>query len=78
MDLFPTILYCLGVKIPRAIDGRLITDVFGKEFLSKYPAEYADYDIRRESAWEADRKTYEAETESKDIEKALKGLGYID
>jgi predicted AlkP superfamily phosphohydrolase/phosphomutase len=78
MDLFPTILYCLDVKIPRAIDGRLITDIFCKEYLSKFPAEYTDYDIRRESAWEGNRKTYEAERESKDIEKALKGLGYID
>ena len=78
MDLFPTILYCLGLKIPKAIDGKLIKEIFYEDFLAQDPVEYADHDIYRDSGWRIPEKTYEREEESKEIEQALKGLGYID
>jgi arylsulfatase A-like enzyme len=78
MDLFPTILYCLGLKIPKAIDGKLIKEIFYEDFLAQDPVEYADHDIYRDSGWRIAEKTYEREEESKEIEQALKGLGYID
>jgi predicted AlkP superfamily phosphohydrolase/phosphomutase len=76
MDLFPTILYSMGLKIPKAIDGRMIKEIFDKDFVMKNPVSYTDYPIERGSKVPA--KTYEKEEESKEIEKALKGLGYID
>jgi predicted AlkP superfamily phosphohydrolase/phosphomutase len=75
-DLFPTILYSLGLKIPKAVDGRVITEIFNEDFMMKNPVQYIDYSIERGS--KVPEKTYEREEESKEIEKALKGLGYID
>jgi arylsulfatase A-like enzyme len=76
MDLFPTVLYCLGLKIPKAVDGRLVTEIFNEDFLESNPVRYIDYPIERDS--KVSVTTYEKEEESKEIEKALKGLGYID
>jgi len=78
MDLFPTALYWFGLEIPRAIDGRVITEIFHEDYLIRNPAKYGDYDIQRYPEQEKTRKTYETEEESKEIEEALKGLGYID
>jgi len=78
MDLFPTVLYWLGLEIPRAIDGRVITGIFHEDYLIRNPAKYGNYDIQRYPEQQKTRKTYETEEESKEIEEALKGLGYID
>jgi predicted AlkP superfamily phosphohydrolase/phosphomutase len=76
MDLFPTVLYSLGLKIPKAVDGRLVTEIFNEDFLESNPVRHIDYPIERDS--KVSVTTYEREEESKEIEKALKGLGYID
>jgi hypothetical protein len=78
MDLFPTILYCLCLKIPRAVDGRLITEIFHEDFLAQNRAEYVDCNIYRDAESQVSGRTYEREDESREIEQALKGLGYID
>jgi predicted AlkP superfamily phosphohydrolase/phosphomutase len=76
MDLFPTVLYSMGLKIPTAIDGRMIKEIFDEDFVMKNTVRYTDYPIERGS--KVPVRTYEKEGESKEIEKALKGLGYID
>ena len=76
IDLCPTILYCLGLEIPEAFDGRVITDIFNEDLLMKNPVQYIDYPIDRGS--KVPDITYEKDEESKKIAKALKGLGYID
>lgn len=76
MDVFPTVLYSLGLRIPKAIDGRMIKEIFEEDFLESNPVHYVDYPIGRDSRISV--RTYEKEEESKEIEKALKGLGYID
>jgi len=76
MDLFPTVLYSLGLEIPKAVDGRLVKEIFNEDFLESNPVRHIDYPIERDS--KVSVTTYEREEESKEIEKALKGLGYID
>jgi predicted AlkP superfamily phosphohydrolase/phosphomutase len=76
IDLFPTVLYSLGLEIPKAVDGRMIKEIFDEDFVMKNPVHYTDYPIERGS--KVPVRTYEKEEESKEIEKALKGLGYID
>ncbi len=78
MDLFPTVLHCLGLEVPDGADGSVITEVFDEDFLIRTPVKYADYDIWRGSGWHRPEKTYDSEEESREIEGALKGLGYID
>jgi len=78
IDLFPTVLHCLGLKVPEAIDGHFIADIFVEGRLTQNPLEYVDYNIYRYSGQQSAQITYEQEEESKEIEKALKGLGYID
>ena len=76
MDLFPTVLYSLGLDIPKAVDGRLVTEIFNEDFLESNPVHHIDYPIERDA--KVSVTTYEKEEETKEIEKALKGLGYID
>jgi len=77
MDLYPTILHSLGMGIPKAIDGRVVTEIFEDEFLVKNPIRYIDYDIKRDSEG-VPRATYETGEEKRTIEQVLKGLGYMD
>lgn len=76
IDLCPTILYCLGLGIPEAFDGRVISEIFNEDFLKKNPVKYIDYPIERGSKMPCI--TYEKEEEAREVAKALKGLGYID
>lgn len=77
VDLFPTILYALGLGIPQGIDGRVVTEVFIPEFLAKHPPEYVNVDLAREDRL-TDGTTMYAEDESKKIEDHLREMGYID
>lgn len=76
IDLCPTVLYCLGLDIPEAFDGRVITEIFDEDFLKRNPVRYIDYPIERDS--KIPGITYEKEEEAREVAKALKGLGYID
>ena len=37
MDITPTILHLMGCKIPKDMDGRVLTNIFEKEFIEKHP-----------------------------------------
>jgi len=76
-DLYPTFLYCLGLPIPKSIDGRVIAEMFDDGIIDKNPIKYIDHDIRRRRKT-GHIKTYDSKEESEEIEKILKGLGYID
>ncbi|MGB9715796.1 MAG: alkaline phosphatase family protein [Thermodesulfovibrionales bacterium] len=75
-DLYPTILYSMGLGVPKAVDGRVVTEIFNEDFMIKNPVKYIDYPIERDS--KIPDITYEREEEEKEVAKALKGLGYID
>lgn len=77
VDMFPTILYSLGMRIPRALDGKLVTEIFTEDFIAKNPAEYIDCSLDREDGFPTSPVTY-TEDESLKVEQSLRSLGYID
>jgi len=77
MDLYPTMLYCLGLGISKSVDGRVIADMFNDGLIDRDPIKYLDYDVRRDARI-GPAETYDTTEESKEIEQTLKGLGYID
>jgi predicted AlkP superfamily phosphohydrolase/phosphomutase len=75
MDLFPTVLYALGLPVPEDVDGRPVLEMFEDSFVQGRPFTRVKYDIDRHAGPGA---TYGSEEESATIERALKGLGYLD
>jgi predicted AlkP superfamily phosphohydrolase/phosphomutase len=74
IDLAPTMLYALGHPVPRAMDGRVLVDLFSDEFRKGRDVEYTDTDAG--SDYSAGRGAY-SDTEAAKVEKRLKGLGYL-
>jgi predicted AlkP superfamily phosphohydrolase/phosphomutase len=71
MDIPPTVLYLMGEKIPRDMEGTVLTELIQEQFLSSHPIEYCD---AIESRTIADSFT---EEDQKDVIDKLKGLGYL-
>lgn len=73
MDLAPTILYILGAPVPDDMDGKVLEDLFEKEYLEKNP--------RKKSKGISSKDTSEIESYSAEdaevISERLKGLGYL-
>jgi predicted AlkP superfamily phosphohydrolase/phosphomutase len=78
VDLFPTILYGLGLPIPASVDGRVALEIFEPGFVERRPPQPADIDLTRDrGAPGAGNSTYSDE-ESRMIEESLRGMGYIE
>jgi predicted AlkP superfamily phosphohydrolase/phosphomutase len=75
-DLFPTVLYALGLPVPEAVDGRAALQIFEEGFVANRVLRYVACDIDRHAPPGA--VSYGSEAESQTIERALKGLGYLD
>jgi hypothetical protein len=74
MNVFPTVLYQMGLPIPDDLDGTVATDVFREEFRKENPPRYA-------KAFESPSDTPGADYTDADNAKlidSLKGLGYIE
>ena len=71
-DIVPTILYCLGLPIPKDIDGRVLTEVMNPEFVVKNK-------IRFETSTEYNpsQKNKLTKEEEEELERQLKNLGYL-
>jgi predicted AlkP superfamily phosphohydrolase/phosphomutase len=76
-DLYPTILYSLGMEIPEGVDGRVVEEIFGEEHLSSHPKRFSACTLKRGFLASGLQVNYEEE-DSEKIEESLKGLGYID
>jgi predicted AlkP superfamily phosphohydrolase/phosphomutase len=72
MDVAPTVLYLLGLGVPRQMDGKVMLDAIAEERLIEYPVEYVDAELlgRTEGAALTAR-------DSEDIKRRLEGIGYI-
>jgi predicted AlkP superfamily phosphohydrolase/phosphomutase len=74
MDIAPTVLYLLGLPIPDDMDGKVLTDAFGPQYLNvnkivfSTPVSPVKYETRD---------VYSSE-EAEKIREELKSLGYID
>jgi len=73
LDLFPTILYIMGIRIPQDIDGRVLQEIIMPAFLETNPIQFREAPGASKSVVH----TPTAE-EEKDYLKKLQRLGYID
>jgi predicted AlkP superfamily phosphohydrolase/phosphomutase len=72
IDLAPTILYLMGVKIPTDIDGEVLTKIFTKVFLRENPIEWTEPDEK-----EVLESFALSQQDEETILERLKGLGYL-
>jgi predicted AlkP superfamily phosphohydrolase/phosphomutase len=71
MDLAPTILYLMGLKVPNDMDGKVLTEIIDNDYLKNHPVEY--YTPKKD----AKRTTGDASSkEREEIIEKLKSLGY--
>ncbi len=73
IDLAPTILHLLGNSVPTDMDGRVLTDLFEKDFLEQHPVEFRSPDEETAASPAAPGDGDEEE----DVVKRLKDLGYL-
>lgn len=74
-DLAPTILYAMGEKIPRDMDGKVLLGIFEPSFVKMHPVTY-DNKERQGSQPSENELTYNEE-EAESIKERLKLLGYL-
>jgi predicted AlkP superfamily phosphohydrolase/phosphomutase len=72
VDIAPTVLYLLGLPVPRQMDGRVLTEAFREEHLMEYPVDYADVELLGRAGG-----TALTSRDSEDIKRRLEGIGYI-
>lgn len=75
IDIAPTVLYLLGMDIPRSLDGKVLSQAFNQDYLAEHPvrlSEEADEDV------DEARKDIYSSTEKQQIEDRLRGLGYLE
>lgn len=79
IDIFPTVLYYLGLEIPNYVDGKVITGMFSKDYISTTPAKYSDRGCNIEAHKQSIStiQTYK-DSESAKIEERLRSLGYVE
>lgn len=73
-DLAPTILYMMSQKIPRAMDGRVLFDIFTDEFRNTHEIQFED-EISSDDGKEKDVLTEQEEAILSDL---LRSLGYVN
>jgi len=74
MDLAPTILRLMNIPVPSDMDGKILEGMIEEDFLRKHPTQYSgECKIKDDS--QADNVLSDEDTQ--EIEKRLKGLGYI-
>lgn len=74
VDLAPTILYTLGVPVPRQMDGRVLADLFEPGHVAARPVERVDWTGERVGLEESGL----SEEEECVIREKLRRLGYIE
>ena len=74
IDLTPTILYSLGIPIPKDMDGKVLTQIFTPQYTQKNPIEYEDTDSSTSA-----KNFHEgySDEEYQKIEERLRSIGYI-
>jgi predicted AlkP superfamily phosphohydrolase/phosphomutase len=77
IDLFPTMLYSLGMAVPKSVDGKVAEGIFEEDRLSAYPIGYCDDSLKEADQVPGDKATYGQEDADR-IAESLRGLGYID
>jgi len=76
MDVFPTVLYLMGLPVPSDVDGRVITKSFLEEIVATNPVRYEDVN-NTGKAMKDTQDEYTQEDTDKLVDN-LRGLGYIE
>ena len=71
VDVFPTVLFDLGLPIPKYVDGKVIKEAFVDEF------GFLAINYSEEASYEADLTTNLSADEEEVMKKSLKNLGYL-
>ncbi|HSK15166.1 MAG TPA: alkaline phosphatase family protein [Gaiellaceae bacterium] len=74
LDVAPTLLYLLGEKIPSDLEGRVLVEALRQELLDERQPEYDD---AAPAEFEPERAELQAEGAA-EVERRLRGLGYLD
>jgi predicted AlkP superfamily phosphohydrolase/phosphomutase len=72
LDMFPTILYAMGLRIPRGLDGRVLEELFTQDYRRSHPPEWSEEEV--ELALEAEG---ELEGWEEEARRRLQDLGYV-
>jgi predicted AlkP superfamily phosphohydrolase/phosphomutase len=76
MDVAPTILYALNIPVPKEMDGRVLKEIFKRDYLEVHPVNYTTEEVQENLSSIHHRRIY-SEDEEKEINARLKSLGYI-
>ena len=75
-DIAPTLLHMLGLPIPDYMDGRVLKEIFRKGTMPDVrPVKLQEYS--KFTTGKSLRKLAPSRTNKEEIEKRLKGLGYL-
>ncbi len=74
LDLAPTILYCLGLPIPREMDGRVLERAFDRAFKARNPIQYSNRKLQDDDL--GDKGRHEG-FESREVAERFRELGYL-
>jgi predicted AlkP superfamily phosphohydrolase/phosphomutase len=79
LDVAPTLLYSLGLRIPEDMEGRVAEEIFEPEYLEECPVRYGGIAAPREAgpSKTSDKITFDADAEA-EMAKRLRALGYIE
>lgn len=75
IDLAPTILHLMGMKVPEDMDGKVLTEIFSDSFMAGHPVTYAKNDNNGDSG---DLQGILSNKEEGMLEDHLKNLGYME
>jgi len=73
IDLAPSILYLLGLPVPKEMDGKVLEKAFEEEILREKRVQFIEedaYDFRPQEVY--------SEQEEEELKKQLKVLGYFE
>ena len=74
IDLAPTLLHLFGVAVPEDMDGHVLVDAFGSEFLAAHPVKSG----AASGTSGDDRHSGYTDEESAKVEERLQALGYLE
>ncbi len=77
VDVFPTVLFTMGIPVPKDTDGKVLTGIFKEDFIQSNPIKIGGQQETVEHMQAQDERAY-SDSEAALIEERLKGLGYID
>ncbi len=72
VDLAPTIMYTMGLPVPRRMDGKVLLGAFDPAYRQTHPVEFSDWAGASMSGWSG-----YSDEEEQDILEKLERLGYV-